>query len=112
VRGEDGELLADIDGAAFGAIGLLTVPDELLEVRLALHADVLVDRHDQDSKHPPRNGLRPMRRGTAFAGSATAVAWRRKRREQPGRAPAKPALVLHTVAESRETFGRAEPGEE
>src|SRR5207237_8225569 len=28
-----------------GAVAVVAVPDELLEVRLALHADVLVDRH-------------------------------------------------------------------
>jgi len=45
MRGEDGELLADVCGAAVGAVRLLSASDELLEVRLALHADVLVDRH-------------------------------------------------------------------
>src|SRR5919109_1008247 len=42
---EDRELLAHVRGGAVGAVRLLAVPDELLEVRLALHADVLVDRH-------------------------------------------------------------------
>jgi hypothetical protein len=42
---EDRELLANVGGAAIGAVGLLAVSDELLEMRLALHADVLVDRH-------------------------------------------------------------------
>src|SRR5438094_5235355 len=45
VRCEDGELLAHVLGAAVRTVRLLAVPDELLEVRLALHADVFVDRH-------------------------------------------------------------------
>src|SRR5919201_3542936 len=45
VRCEDRELLAHVRRAAVRAVGFLAVPDELLEVRLALHADVLVDRH-------------------------------------------------------------------
>src|SRR5207249_1442571 len=42
VRCEDGQLLAHIRGGAVLTVRLLAVPDELLEVRLALHADVLV----------------------------------------------------------------------
>jgi hypothetical protein len=43
---ERGELLEHVPGAALGAgDGLLGVADELLEVRLALHAGVLVNRH-------------------------------------------------------------------
>src|SRR6266542_2070047 len=45
VRREHRELLADVRGSTVGAVRLLAVPDELLEVRLALHADVLLDRH-------------------------------------------------------------------
>src|SRR4051812_25162461 len=45
VRGEDRELLLDVGRAAVGARGGLVTADELLEVRLAAHADVLVDRH-------------------------------------------------------------------
>ena len=44
--GEGRELLEDLRGAALGARhGLIARADELLEVRLALHARVLVDRH-------------------------------------------------------------------
>ena len=46
---EHGELLAHVRGLAVGAIHCLAVPDELLEVRLALHAHVLVDRHRRGS---------------------------------------------------------------
>src|SRR5207244_1350838 len=45
VSREHGELLAHVLGAAVRTVGVVPVPDELLEVRLALHADVLVDRH-------------------------------------------------------------------
>ena len=46
VHGERRELLEHVAGAALGAHdGLLGRTDELLEVRLALHARVLVDRH-------------------------------------------------------------------
>jgi hypothetical protein len=45
VGGEDGELLLHLRAAAVGTRRLLPVSDELLEVRLALHADVFVDRH-------------------------------------------------------------------
>src|SRR5207247_8832604 len=44
VSREHGELLAHVLGAAVRTVGVVSVPDELLEVRLALHADVLVDR--------------------------------------------------------------------
>src|SRR5439155_23662557 len=40
---EDRELAPDVRAAAIGAGRLLAIPDELLEMRLALHADVLVD---------------------------------------------------------------------
>ena len=43
--GEHRELFANVGGAALRAVGALAVSDELLEVGLALHADVLVDRH-------------------------------------------------------------------
>src|SRR5213076_2227757 len=49
VSGEHGELLAHVRGAAVRAVGVVTVPDELLEVRLALHAHVLVNRHRRGS---------------------------------------------------------------
>src|SRR5215217_7310249 len=43
--GEDRELLAHVRGAAVRTIGLPAERDQLLVVRLALHADELVDRH-------------------------------------------------------------------
>ncbi len=44
--GEAGELLEDVRGTALGTRhGLVAHADELLEMRLALHARVLVDRH-------------------------------------------------------------------
>ena len=47
MHGEGRELLEDLRAAALRAgHGLLLAPDELLEVRLALHARVLVDRHE------------------------------------------------------------------
>src|SRR3954452_8538712 len=49
VSREDGELLAHVLGTAIRTIGVVTVPDELLEVRLALHAHVLIDRHRRES---------------------------------------------------------------
>src|SRR5215211_1327905 len=52
VRRENRELLPHFGVSALRAVGLLAVPDELLEVRLALHADVLVDRHEPDCTHP------------------------------------------------------------
>jgi N-acetyltransferase len=46
VHGERGQLLEDVRGTALGTRHrLLGAPDELVEVRLALHARVLVDRH-------------------------------------------------------------------
>jgi RimJ/RimL family protein N-acetyltransferase len=46
VHGEAGELLENVRRPALGARhGLVARADELLEVRLALHARVLVDRH-------------------------------------------------------------------
>src|SRR5262245_45785701 len=49
-RSEHGELLRDVPGPAVGARRrLVAEPDELLEVALALHADVLVDRHRPQS---------------------------------------------------------------
>jgi hypothetical protein len=47
VRGEDRELPPHFRGTALGAVRLLAVADELLEVLLARHADVLVDRHER-----------------------------------------------------------------
>ena len=49
VSREHGELLAHVRGLAVGAAHRFPVPDELLEVRLALHAHVLVDRHRRGS---------------------------------------------------------------
>ena len=40
-----GELAAHVRGAAVRAVGLVPAPNQLLEVRFALHADVFVDRH-------------------------------------------------------------------
>ena len=45
VRGEDRQLAQDVRTAAIRAVRLLAVPHELLEVRLARHARVFVDRH-------------------------------------------------------------------
>ena len=45
VRREDRELPLRLRRPAVGAGGSLVTADELLEVRLAAHADVLVDRH-------------------------------------------------------------------
>ena len=42
---EDGELLPHVRVAAVRAVGIVTVPDELLEVGFALHAHVLVNGH-------------------------------------------------------------------
>src|SRR4029077_19151594 len=44
-----GELLAHVRGLAVRAADRFPVPDELLEVRLAFHAHVLVDRHRRES---------------------------------------------------------------
>src|SRR5438874_6581948 len=49
VSREHGELLADVRGLAVGAADRFPVADELLEMRLALHAYVLVDRHRRGS---------------------------------------------------------------
>jgi hypothetical protein len=57
--GEDRKLLSDVGRAALGAVGLLAHPNELLEVRLALHADVLVDRHRGAVYPAPAGPLRP-----------------------------------------------------
>src|SRR5205814_5801448 len=45
VHGERRELARDVRSGAVRAGDLLFAPHELLEMRLALHADVLVDRH-------------------------------------------------------------------
>src|SRR5207248_4705141 len=45
VDGEGGELARHVGRRAVGTRDLLVAADELLEVRLALHADVFVDRH-------------------------------------------------------------------
>jgi N-acetyltransferase len=56
VHREGRELLEDLGGAALGARdGLLAVADELLEVGLALHARVLVDRHATSVLSPAVN---------------------------------------------------------
>jgi hypothetical protein len=47
--GEDRELAPHVRSAAVRTRRLLAVADELLEVRLALHADVFVDRHGEES---------------------------------------------------------------
>jgi O-antigen biosynthesis protein WbqP len=49
VGGEDRDLAPDVGGAAVGAVGVLAQTDELFEVRLALHAHELVDRHGVDA---------------------------------------------------------------
>src|ERR671936_332836 len=48
VRGEYRELPLDLRRLTVGAADRLAVPHELLEVRLALHAHVLVDRHGRN----------------------------------------------------------------
>src|SRR5262245_48082808 len=49
VRGEHGQLAFHLRGAAVGTGRVPAAPDKLLEVRLALHAHVLVDRHGPQS---------------------------------------------------------------
>ena len=64
VSREHGELLAHVRGVAVGAADRFPVADELLEVRLALHAHVLVDRHRRESLGKMRTlgaTLRPAR---------------------------------------------------
>src|SRR5580765_6898727 len=55
VRREDRELPLRLRRPAVGAGGGLVTADELLEVRLAAHADVLVDRH-RGSAYQRRRG--------------------------------------------------------
>ena len=64
--------------AAVGAVRRLAVPDELLEVRLALHADVFVDRHRSRSVD-----IRPDVGGPAAA-DARRPDRRRSSRSSPG----------------------------
>src|SRR5207302_6041754 len=54
VHGEGGELAQDVRRGAVGAGDLLLAADELLEVRLALHAHVFVDRHRVGDYQGPR----------------------------------------------------------
>ena len=49
VSGEDGKLLLNLDGIAGRAGHGVAVPYKLLEMLLALHAHVLVDRHRHGS---------------------------------------------------------------
>src|SRR5206468_1087765 len=49
VRGEHGQLALHLRGPAVGTGRVPAAPDELLEVGLALHAHVLVDRHGPQS---------------------------------------------------------------
>ena len=58
VHCERGELARDVRRGAVGAGNLLLTADELLEVRLALHADVLVDRHERDPSSTHRSRFR------------------------------------------------------
>src|SRR4029434_9593775 len=76
VSGEHGELLAHMRGVAVGAADRFPVPDELLEVRLALHAHVLVDRHrreslgiDPDARSRLRFARYPLRNWSFFGGA-------------------------------------------
>src|SRR5690242_4998545 len=65
VHGKDGELPPGICGTAVRARGRVGVhADELLEVLLALHARVLVDRHDRDSNDDRPGRARADRRRT------------------------------------------------
>jgi hypothetical protein len=59
VHGEGGELARDVGRGAVGALDLLLAADELLEMRLALHADVLVDRHGSDASATRSTGAEP-----------------------------------------------------
>src|SRR5215211_8796898 len=79
VRREHRELLAHVRRAAIGAVGRLADADELLEMRLALHADELVDRHRLQSSETARGTHRQ-------AGAARGAALRaaRARRGGPG----------------------------
>src|SRR5581483_571970 len=65
VDGEGRELPRHVRGGAVRARDLLVAADELLEVRLALHADVLVDRHRPESTSQPHgasgSSTRPLR---------------------------------------------------
>src|SRR5581483_692356 len=79
VRREHGELLLDLRAAAVRAVGLLAVPDELLEVRLALHADVLVDRH--------RGSLASVRHTAWSSDRRSSASWSRWSRSRSGTSP-------------------------
>jgi N-acetyltransferase len=68
VSREHGELLPHVLGPAVRAIGVLPVPDELLEVGLALHADVLVDRHRPGSLGSHSDGPQMCSNGPMWPG--------------------------------------------
>jgi RimJ/RimL family protein N-acetyltransferase len=65
VDGERRKLLENLPGATLRARdGLVGAPDELLEVRLALHARVLVDRHTSSVlSHPVERWTTPLLEG-------------------------------------------------
>ena len=72
---EHGELLADVRGLAIGTADGFPVPHELLEMRLALHAHVLVDRHRLGSLGAHPDTLRT--NDKAGPGGAAGFAFRR-----------------------------------
>src|SRR5918994_4507676 len=67
VSREHGQLPPHVRGAAVRAVGVVPVPDQLLEVRLAAHAHVLVDRHRLGSLGTSSDG----RGRTSYAGRAS-----------------------------------------
>ena len=98
---EDRQLAADIRVAAVRAVGLLAVPDELLEVRLAAHAHVLVDRHRLVSLTPRDTIAVPgIRYGT---GAANVRHHHRHRRRRQGRLgdQRSPPRARHRAARGR-----------
>jgi hypothetical protein len=73
---ERGELLRDLGRAALRAQDLLVSTDELLEVRLALHADILVHRHRATSVLQQTRTLRVARASRPAESEAVAASVR------------------------------------
>src|SRR5437870_13450681 len=72
VHGEGRELAGDVRRGAVGARDLRLAADELLEMRLAFHTDVLVDRHGSDASAATRcRSLACRRRARGRARSAS-----------------------------------------
>ena len=102
-RSEDRQLAADVFGAAVRAVRLIAVSHELLEVRLARHAHVLVDRHRLVSVSPPDTIALPgIRYGTGAKRCSTT---------SPSSAPAaEPARRSpHACASAASSSARPEP---